>query len=205
MATRARRFEQETEVFLNHGGVLRYSEALKAGITDYRLRGMVSEGVIERISRGLYRLADMPPVGDPDLVVAAHRMPQGVVCLISALSFHDITTQVPHEVMIALNRSTQRRQPVIEHPPIRVFWFGEMAYSAGIETHLVDGTRVWVYAAEKTIADCFKFRNKIGLDVAIEGLKLQHERHGIDVNALMHYARICRVQNIIRPYIEAAL
>lgn len=205
MATRTHTFEQETEVFLNHGGVLRYAEALKAGITDYRLRAMVAEGVIERISRGLYRLADMPPVGDPDLVVAARRIPQGVVCLISALSFHDITTQVPHEVMIALNRSTQRRQPVIEHPPIRVFWFSEESYSAGIETHFVDATNVRVYAAEKTIADCFKFRNKIGLDVAIEGLKLQHERNGIDVDALMHYARICRVQNIIRPYLEATL
>ena len=80
-----------------------------------------------------------------------------------------------------------------------------MTYSVGIASHVVDGTRVRVYAAEKTIADCFKFRNKIGLDVAIEGLKLQHERHGINVNALMHYARICRVQNIIRPYIEAML
>lgn len=205
MVSPANDIEQAAELFRRHGGVLRYRQALDIGITEYRLRAMLDSGTIERISRGLYRLSDMPPLGDPDLVIAAHRIPHGVVCLISALSFHDITTHVPHEVMLALNRDIKRQEPAIDYPPVRFFWFGGGSYSSGIETHVVDGTPVRVYDPEKTIADCFKFRNRIGLDAAIEGMQLQHERHGINVDALMDYARICRVQNVIRPYLEATL
>lgn len=197
--------EQAAEVFRRYGGLLRYRQAVDAGITEYRLRAMLESGIIERISRGLYRLADMPPLDEPDLVIAVHRIPYGIVCLISALSFHDITTQVPHEVMLALNRDVRRQEPAIDYPPVRFFWFGGRSYSSGIETHVVDGTPVRVYDPEKTIADCFKFRNRIGLDAAIEGMQLQHERHGIKVDALMDYARICRMQNVIRPYLEATL
>jgi predicted transcriptional regulator of viral defense system len=205
LGKRHRELVDARDVFRDHGGTLRFSEAMTEGITEYALRRMLEEGLVERISRGVYRLSEMAPMAEPDLVVAAQRVPHGVICLLSALSFHDITTQVPHEVMLALSRSRQRREPSVGYPPIHFLWFGGRAFSEGIETHEIDGTSVRVYGPEKTIADCFKFRNKIGLDVAIEGLRLQHERHGIDVDALTHYARICRVQNVIRPYLEATL
>ncbi|MFP4249493.1 MAG: type IV toxin-antitoxin system AbiEi family antitoxin domain-containing protein [Armatimonadota bacterium] len=205
MQTEQSRFEDEADVFREHGGTLRFSQALDEGITEYRLRKMLEEGVVERLSRGLYRLTELPPLAEPDLVIAARRIPRGVVCLISALSFHDITQQVPHELMLALDQSRQRQEPRLDHPPVRFFWFSHETHSAGVVEHEIDGVPVKVYSPEKTIADCFKFRNTVGLDVAIEGLQLLHERNGVNVDDLMDYARICRVQDVIRPYLEATL
>ena len=193
------------EAFLEHDGILRFQEALDSGVSRHTLRTMLAEEVVERLTRGVYRLTDLPPLERPDLVAVATRVPEAVVCLVSALSFHDITTQIPHEVSLALNHWMQRHPPAIEHPPIRVFWFGKEAYEAGIEPHTFSGVHVQVYSPEKTIADCFKFRNKIGLDVALEGLRLHHEQNGVHVDELMRFARICRVQQVIRPYLEAIL
>lgn len=188
-------------VFRRHSGVLRTSRALALGIhprTLYRLR---DSGRLAVVSRGVYRLAELPEPSQPDLVVVATRVPQAVVCLISALSFHGITTQVPHEVQIALPRG--RRRPQLDHPPIRVFQLTGKAYTEGIETHSIEGVPVRIYSPEKTIADCFKFRNKIGLDVAVEALKLGRERKRVSIMSLLHHARICRVERVMRPYLEA--
>jgi predicted transcriptional regulator of viral defense system len=164
---------------------------------------MRDEGVVERISRGVYRLSELKPLGDPDLVSISVRIPKGVVCLISALAFHEITTQVPHQVHIAIDRYS--RPPNIDFPPIRVFRFTREAYESGIETHETEGVQVRVYCLEKTIADCFKYRNKIGFDVALEALKLYRERIGFKVDDLMHFARVCRVEKVMRPYLEAII
>jgi len=166
-------------------------------------------GVLDRLERGLYRLADLPLLSEPDLVTVAHKIPQGVICLISALGFHKITTQIPHAVYVALKRGAER--PRLHYPPTRVFWFSGEAFTSGVEhtsgveQHHVDGTLVRVYSIEKTLADCFKYRNKIGMDVALEALKQYLGKKGPRLKVLNEYARVCRVEKVMRPYIEAQL
>jgi predicted transcriptional regulator of viral defense system len=197
------RFKKAKEIFHDRGGALKTGEALSAGIHPRTLYEMQRRGILEKLSRGLYRLTDLPPLGNPDLVSVALRVPSGVICLISALAYHEITTQIPHEIYLALGRGAE--PPRLEHPPVRVFWFSGEAFTEGIETHHVDAVPVRIYSPGKTIADCFKYRNKIGLDTAIEAVKLYHERKRFKVDDLMHFARVCRVENVMRPYVEALL
>ena len=135
-------FEKEKRAFSRSGGLLRTSAALRAGIHPRTLYDMRDEGVVEQLSRGLYRLADLPALSNPDLVTVAGKIPSGVVCLISALAYHEITTQIPHEVHIALPRGTE--PPRLKHPPLRVFWFKGRSLTEGVETHKVDGSRLRV-------------------------------------------------------------
>lgn len=190
-------------LFSRHGGVLRTSEALRLGIHPRTLYAMRDEGLLERLGRGLYRLADLPPLGNPDLVAVALKVPGGVICLISALAYHELTTQIPHEVYLALPRGAE--PPRLEHPPVRVFWFTGKAFTEGVETHEVDGVPVRIYGAEKTLADCFKYRNKIGLDTVVEALRRYVRGRHARIDTLMRYARICRVEKVMRPYLEALL
>lgn len=176
MAREDKTFEMAKAVFREHGGVLRTFEAIRAGIHPRTLYAMRDAGVLEQLSRGLYRLADLSPLGNPDLVSVTRRVPGGVICL--TLAFHEITTQIPHEVYLALARGAE--PPKIEYPPIRVFWFTGAAFTEGIETHMVDGVSLRVYGAEKTLADCFKYRNKIGLDTAVEALRFYRRRKPIE-------------------------
>lgn len=164
----------------------------------YRMR---DEGFVEQLSRGLYRLKELPRLGSPDLVTVASRVPSGVVCLISALAHHDLTTQVPHEVQLALEKGSER--PRIEYPPVRLFWFSGKAFREGIEVEKLDGVPVRIYDPEKTIADCFKFRHRLGMDVVLEALRFWREKRGRKTEALLAHARNCRVERIIRPYLEA--
>ncbi|MFO8007661.1 MAG: type IV toxin-antitoxin system AbiEi family antitoxin domain-containing protein [Candidatus Brocadiia bacterium] len=196
-------FRDAVRVFRRHGGTMRTGEAIEAGVHSRTLYAMRDAGVLQKLSRGVYRLSELEPLGNPDLTTVALRVPDGVVCLLSALAFHDMTTQVPHAVHLAIERGSER--PRIEHPPVDLFWFGGEAYSEGIETHELDGVPVRIYCPEKTLADCFKYRNKLGVDTAVEALKLYAERGNTDVSAIMRYARICRVQNVMRPYLEAGL
>jgi len=196
-------FEKETKAFNRGGGVLRTSAALRAGIHPRRLYEMRDSGVLERLGRGLYRLADLPPLSNPDLVTVAAKVPAGVLCLISALAYHEITTQIPHEVQLALPRGAE--PPRLEHPPLRIFWFSGCAFTDGIERRKVDGIILRVYSPEKTLADCFKYRNKLGLDTVLEALRLYRTRKGTKVDDLMRFARVCRVEKVIRPYLEALL
>jgi predicted transcriptional regulator of viral defense system len=131
----------------------------------------------------------------------ALRVPKAVICLISALAYHEITTAVPHEVQIAVPRGT--RTPRVEYPPIRMFRFTGGPLVAGIEEPNIDGTRVRIYGPEKTVADCFRFRNKLGIDVAIEALNFCIERKRAKPVQLLHYARICRVEKVMVPYLQA--
>ena len=130
----------------------------------------------------------------------AKRVPTGVVCLISALSFHNITSEIPHEVYLAI--PTGKEKPKVNFPPTRVFHFSPETYSAGIEEHVLDGVKIKIYSKEKTIADCFKFRNRIGLDVALEALR-QCISKGGSRKKILDFARICRVEHVIRPYLES--
>jgi predicted transcriptional regulator of viral defense system len=197
------RFETGRKVFRDRCGVLKTSEALSAGIHPRTLYEMERIGIIEKLTRGLYRLTDMPPLGNPDLLSVGLKVPSGVICLISALAYHEITTQIPHEVYLALNRGAE--PPRLDYPPIRIFWFTGEAFAQGIGEYRMDGVQVRVYIPEKTIADCFKYRNKIGLDTALEALELYRERKRFRVKDLMKFARVCRVEKIMRPYLEALL
>ena len=195
--------ERAVAEFRRHGGMLRTKDALDAGIHPRTLYALRNDGTIECLSRGLYRLSKAPPLANPDLVAVAKRVPEGVICLISALSFHEITTQIPHEIYLAISRRAEA--PRIEHPPVRVFWFAGKAFSEGIETHRLDGVPVRVYNREKTLADCFKYRNKIGMDTVLEAVRLCKEQKRLDVEALMRYAQIRHVKDVMRPYLEAIL
>lgn len=198
-----KQIESAKQVFRRFGGILKTGEALKHGIHRRTLYAMRDSGVLERLDRGLYRLADLPPLSEPDLVAVSLKVPEGVVCLISALSFHGITTQIPHAVYIALKRGAEA--PRLAYPPIRNFWFSGEAFTAGVEQHRIDSATVRVYSAEKTLADCFKYRNKIGMDTVLEALAFYRERKKPRLRELSHFARICRVEKIMRPYIETRL
>ncbi len=185
------------------GGVFRTAEAIKSGVHPRTLYALRDQGVLERLGRGMYRLADLPTLENPDLTTVALKVSKGVLCLISALSWHELTTEIPHEVYLALPRGAE--PPRLEHPPLRIFWFQGAAFAEGVETHEVDGISVLIYSPEKTLADCFKYRNKIGMDVVLEALKLYRQRRRSAVDELIRFARICRVEKIIRPYLEATL
>jgi len=200
---RTEAFRKERALFRAKGGVLRMSEAMRLGLTRKTLYAMRDEGALTQMSRGLYRLHDLPPLGNPDLVTVAKRVPQGVVCLISALAYHELTTQVPHEVYVALEKGAEA--PRIAYPPVHLFWFSGPAFREGIDVHKLDGVPVRIYGPEKTIADCFKFRNKLGMDVVLEALRLWRDRRGRHVQNLLANARHCRVERGIRPYLEALL
>lgn len=195
--------QRARKVFRKHGGMLRMSQAIRSGIHRQTLRVMLDQGVIERLSRGLYQLADATPPSQPDLAIVAAKVPQGVICLISALAFHELTTQIPHEVYLAIARNAE--PPRINYPPVRTFRFSGMAFTAGIETHDVGPVSVRIYCREKTLADCFKFRNKIGLDTCVEALRSYRQQKRFNVEALLKYAAVCRVTRVIRPYLEALL
>ncbi len=189
--------------FRARGGILSTSQALGAGIHRRTLYKLRDEGVLERLSYGLYRLADLPPLDQPDLVTVARRVPHGVLCLISALAFHELTTEIPHQIELALEGGRER--PRIAELPLKIVWFSGSAYHEGIETHELDGASLKVYSAEKTLADLFKYRHKLGIDVALEGLKLYKQRRQVNVAALLKYARIDRVERVMTPYLEAVL
>jgi predicted transcriptional regulator of viral defense system len=190
-------------IFREHGGYLRMSEAIKHGITRYMLYSLRDKGIIEQVSRGIYRMADLPPISNPDLVTVSLRFPNAVICLISALAYHDLTTQIPHSVSVAVLRNTTI--PSLDYPPVTAYRFSDITYEAGIKNHSIDQVSVKIYSAEKTVADCFKFRNKIGMDIVMEALKLYKNRKEFKLNELLKFAKICRVEKIMLPYLEAII
>ncbi len=193
--------QRALQVFREHGGMLETSQAMALGIHPRTLYALRDAGLVEPLTRGVYRLTDAPPLEQPDLVTVALRVPRAVVCLISALALHDATSEVPHEVHIALPRGVA--PPALDHPPIRVFHFSGPALSEGIEHLPLDGVQVPVYGLAKTVVDCFRFRHKLGLDVALDALQQALTRKHVQPSELLHYARLCRVEGPLRPYLEA--
>ena len=202
-ATGASAKEEAKQLIRERSGIIRTADALQVGIHPRTLYELRDAGELAQISRGVYRLADQQPMSDVDIVTVATRIPRAVICLVSALAFHDITTQIPHTVSIALERGAER--PRIEHPPLTIHRLSGEALTQGIQEHTIDGVTVRVYSPEKTLADCFKFRNQLGMDIVLEALKLYKARKPFDVSELIRYARICRVEVIMKPYIEAML
>ena len=160
-----------------------------------------SNGKLERVARGLYALPGSEPANHRSLAEVCKRVPKGVVCLLSALQFHEIGSQRPHQVWLGVPEGTQT--PAIDYPPLRVVRLRGDAYDEGIETFNEAGSAIRVYSVEKTIADCFKFRNKIGLDVALEALKDARNERKLVVDRLTRFARIDRVEKVLQPYLEA--
>ena len=191
-------------VFAKHKGMLRTTDAIRMGVHPRTLYNLRDRGELEQVGRGIYRLSSAPPLTSPDLVSVAMRVPRAVICLISALAHHGITTQVPHAVDVALPGHAQI--PKLDGIPLRVFWYSDQSFSAGIDVISIDQVPVRVYSPEKTIADCFKYRNKIGLDVAIEALRTYRERTRKPAyQALSRFAKVNRVEKVMRPYLEAML
>lgn len=195
--------ERAAKVFRQHGGIMRMAGAIRAGISRNTLYAMRDAGQVEQLARGLYRLAEMPSLSQSDLVTVAVKIPQAVIYLISALAFHELTTQIPHEVWIAIPRDSE--PPRLTYPPLKVSRLNAAAYGTGIETHHSDGVAIRVYSREKSLVDCFSRRNEVGLDVAIEALKSYMSQGNVKVDLLMEYAKALRVAKTMRPYLEALL
>jgi predicted transcriptional regulator of viral defense system len=182
-------------------GIIRSHDIEKAGISRNYLYKMCKDEQLIKLSRGLYMHPDMPESENLNIIEVAKKIPNAVICLISALTFYEVTTQISHEVWIAIPKGAWR--PCIDYPPLNITFVSEPAYSFGIQEQTINGVTVKIYSLEKTIADCFKFRNKIGLDVAIEGLKEAWISRKITMDKLVEAANINRISKIIRPYLEA--
>jgi predicted transcriptional regulator of viral defense system len=182
-------------------GIIRPKDLKERGLPPEYLWQFYQKGKLERSGRGVYRLPAYELTEHHSLAEAAKLVPRGVVCLLSALRFHELTTQSPFEVWLAIDRKAHK--PAGGQVPFRIVRFSGEALSAGIEEHRIEGGRVKIYCPAKTVADCFKYRNKIGLDVAVEALRdcLRNRRATID--NIWKYARICRVTHVMRPYLEA--
>jgi predicted transcriptional regulator of viral defense system len=198
---RLKTVQNTIRIFSQNQGTLSSAQAVREGIQPRTLYQMRDTGLLVRECRGLYRLVDSLPWSDPDLMLVARRIPKGVICLISALHFHDLTTQIPHQIDVALPQSSEK--PRLAYPPTRFVWMGPKSFCAGVELHEIDGVYLRVFGVAKTITDCFKFRNKIGLDVALEALREALRQKRCSIDEILGFARINRVERVIRPYLEA--
>jgi predicted transcriptional regulator of viral defense system len=187
--------------YIGEHGIVRPRDIEAIGLAREYLVRLHHQGKIKRPGRGIYRLADANVTERHSYAEVAKRVPKATICLLSALAFHEITTQNPASVWIALAKGA--RTPALASPSLRIVRLSGPSLAEGIENHRAEGVPVLVYSAAKTVADCFKFRNKIGLDVAIEALKDCLHQKKASVNEIYRYAKICRVSNVIRPYMEA--
>jgi predicted transcriptional regulator of viral defense system len=171
------------------------------GISRQYLRLAEEQGKVTRVARGLYMASDANVTEHHDLALAAKRVPHGVVCLLSALRFHELTTQMPFEVWLAID--PKARLPKTEYPPLRIVRFSRTALTHGAAPHIIEGVTVRITTPAKTVADCFKYRNKIGLDVALEALRDCCRERKATLDEIWEAAKVCRVANVIRPYMES--
>jgi len=197
------KLERAITTFKKAGGILKMSEAIALGIHRRELYELRDKGILEVIGRGLYRLTTMPEPSLPDFIPLAKKNPRGVICLISALAFHEITTQIPHFVYAALPRNA--RKPAITYPPMRYFWYSEKLLKTGVEKHKIDGCIIKIFNIEKTLIDCVKFRNKIGMDIVLEALKMYWHSKKANLDKLFKYAKLFRVENFLKPVMEAII
>lgn len=193
--------QQRIAALLKRQPLLRPRDLRAIGVPRVVLTRMTAAGQLERIGRGLYRRPDAAVSEHESLLTVARRAPQAVFCLLSALQFHELTTQLPREVWIAMPRGSH--VPKLDWPPLRMIQMSQATHAAGIETVEHDGVSLRVYAVAKTVADCFKYRNRIGLDVALEALREARAKRKATAADLWRYATVCRVANVMRPYLEA--
>lgn len=187
--------------FARSRGLIRPCDLIPLGIPRVSLTRAVRRGQLERVGRGLYGLPGRQVSTHGSLAEIARRVPKGIVCLLSALRFHGLTTQAPFEVWLAIDNKAVA--PRVDYPPLRIVRFSGTALTEGVEEHIVDGVNVRITSVAKTVADCFKYRNKIGLDVALEALREAWREKRMTSDDIWRYAKICRVANVMRPYLES--
>ncbi len=192
---------QKVEKLLGRGVALRSRELVHAGLSRSELSRMVASGRLVRLGRGLYAAPGYQPGENQALVAVAQRAPKVLFCLLTALRFHDLTTQAPFQVWIAIGNKAH--SPRLDYPPIRTVRYSAESLAAGVEEHKVEGTTIRVTSIAKTVADCFKFRNKVGLDVALEALRAARRSKKVSADEIWRYASVNRVANAMRPYLEA--
>ena len=197
------KYDEFIEFIKKGGGIAKYSALIKAGFYKAIIRAAIDSRQIERVGHGVYSLAEIPDIAHPDLVTASVMIPNGVICLITALSFHEVTDEIPHYTDVAIPSTSRAKE--IPNLPVRYYRFSQKTWEAGIEEHDIDGHKVRIYSLAKTIADCFKFRNQIGMDVARSALKTAFEQKKVSHREIMKYASICRVTNIIKPILETLI
>jgi predicted transcriptional regulator of viral defense system len=193
--------QQRLEKLLGRGGPLRSRELVHAGLTRSELSRMVASGRLVRLGRGLYAAPEYEPGENQALVAVAQRAPKVVFCLLTALRFHELTTQAPFQVWIAIGNKAH--PPRLDYPPIRTVRYSVESLAAGVEERKVEGTIIRVTSIAKTVADCFKFRNKVGLDIALEALRDARRDKKVLPDEIWRYASVNRVANVMRPYLEA--
>lgn len=184
-----------------HRRVLRAADVRAHGWSPQLLLSLYQSGKLQRVARGLYSLPDAEITEHQALIEVCQRVPKAVLCLLTALQFHDIGSQMPHEVWIALPEATQT--PALGYPSLRITRLRGSAYTEGIQTVIEQGSPIRVYSVAKTVTDCFKFRNKIGLDVALEALKEAWRSRKVTMVELSHFAKVNRVERVMQPYLEA--
>jgi predicted transcriptional regulator of viral defense system len=187
---------------LSKKGMLRARDILQLGISREYLRKLTAKGVVERIARGLYALPGQTISATQSIAEVSKQIPNGVICLLSALRLHGLTTQNPFEVWIAVDQKAAKSR-IRSMTQIKYVWFSGQAFTAGVQSKTVDTISIKVYSPAKTVADCFKYRNKIGLDVALEALREGWRQKQFTMDELWDYANICRVRNVMRPYLES--
>ena len=185
------------------GGLAGYAEIIEAGFNKDILESVLISGEIQKIDRGLYRLTAGTLLANPDLVAASIKVPKGIICLLSALAYHEATSEIPRYVQLAIPRGAHANK--IKYPPVKFYRYAPNIWEEGLEAHEIEGHRIRVYSLARTVVDCFKFRNKIGLDVAREALKVAITEKGIKPKEIMRYAGICRVEKIVKPILEAII
>jgi predicted transcriptional regulator of viral defense system len=182
-------------------GLVRMRDLRDAGVGSETVARLVREGAVTRVARGLYQLAEVVPDARRSFAEASALVPKGVICLISALQFHELTLQMPSVVWIAIDRTGWK--PKVEYPPMRFVRFSSRALREGMKRHLIEGIEVPIFEPARTIVDCFRYRNKIGLDIALEGLREGLRTKRATPDQLWEFARTARVWSVIRPYVEA--
>jgi predicted transcriptional regulator of viral defense system len=189
--------------FLAKHGMARLHELIDAGVNEETVARLVRRGEVIRLARGLYQLPNTDLQAEHSLAEAAKLVPKGVICLISALQFHRMTVQLPPFVWMAIDRTT--RKPKVAYPRIRFVRFGRKALTMGVEEHVIESVKVRIYDPAKTVVDCFRYRNKIGLDVALEGLREAVRRRRARPDDIVRYAKACRAWTVIQPYLESVV
>lgn len=195
--------EKIVKYFKRYNGIARFSSMRKAGIHPDSIKKAESEGVIEKIGRGLYKLTTDNIESHSDYLLATLQTSKGIICLISALYFYRVTDEIPRVVDIAI--PTGARANKIEYPPVQFYRFSQPTWNTGVETHEIEGHKIQIYSLAKTLADCFKFRNRIGINVARESLKIAITEKKVKPTEIYKYAKICRVDKILKPILESMI
>ncbi|NGX37283.1 MAG: hypothetical protein K1000chlam2_00437 [Chlamydiae bacterium] len=191
------------KIFRSKGGILRTMEAIKAGVHPRILYELRDSGVIEQLQTGLYGLIDLPDVAEPDFVTVSKKVPESVICLISALYYHRLTVEIPRWIDVAIRQ--KYKPPILRYPPVQFHWFSDNIFKLGIEKHDFNGASVKIYSREKTIVDCFRLRHKIGKNIAIEALKTYWTQENTNFKLLREYAKISRVLRVMEPFLEVIM